>query len=63
LTNPREVNRLAHMSRFTGGQFPLVLNRGYRCKTYGANRIVAPVGIVPMWEALFQQCEHLSPLN
>jgi hypothetical protein len=54
LTDPIEVSGFAHMSRFTGGQFKLVLNRGYRCKTYAANRIVAPVGIVPMWEALFQ---------
>jgi hypothetical protein len=54
LTDPIEVSWFAHMSSFTGGQFPLVLNRGYRRKTYGAYRIVAAVGIVPMWEAWFQ---------
>ena len=56
---PIEVHWFAYMARFMCSQFPFIPNPCYDRKTYPADGIVATIGVLPMWEVPFQQCEHL----
>ena len=58
---PDKVLWLTVVGNFMACQFRFILNRCNGHITHVANRITAPVSVVPMWEAWFQSCGHLSP--
>jgi hypothetical protein len=53
VTDSIEVHRLADVVRLMVSQLPLMLDCGYGCQTHGANGVVSPIDVAPMWKTRF----------